>query len=104
MAKTFNELRKRMSPERQARIRARAAALSVEMSLNELRQALQVSQEALAETLEQKQSGISKQERREDMLISTLRRFIEGLGGELDLMARFPEGDIRINQFQPGEE
>jgi hypothetical protein len=47
-----------------------------------------------------KQASISKLERRADMYISSLRRFVEAMGGQLEITAKFPEGDVRINQFE----
>ncbi len=99
MAKKFSVLRDQMSPERRARVAERTAELLREMPLHELRQALQLSQEELANTLETSQSSISKLERRVDVYVSTLRRYVESLGGELDIIARFPEGSVRISQF-----
>lgn len=100
MAKKFSNLRDKMSPERQAKVAARVQELLREMPLHELRQARQLSQEELATTLETSQSSISKLERRVDVYVSTLRRYVQSLGGELDIIARFPEGDVRINQFE----
>lgn len=99
MAKKFSVLRAQMSAESQARAAELTAELLREMSLNELRLSRQLSQEELADTLESSQSSISKLERREDVFVSTLRRYIESMGGELVIIARFPEGDVRINQF-----
>lgn len=100
MAKKFSNLLASMSPERQAKVAARVEELLREMPLHELRQARQLSQVELADTLETSQSSISKLERRVDVYVSTLRRYIESLGGELDIIARFPEGSVRINQFE----
>ena len=71
-----------------------------EMPLQELRQAHQMSQERLAELLSTKQANVSRIERRTDMYISTLRSYIEAMGGELDIVARFPDGEVHINQFE----
>lgn len=95
----FNELRARMAPERRARNAAATAALLAEMPLSELRRARQMTQETLAELLDTSQPEISKIERRTDVYLSTLRRYIEAMGGELEIVARFPEGAVRINQF-----
>ncbi len=57
------------------------------------------SQQRLAELLSTKQANLSRIERRADMYISTLRSYIEAMGGELDIVARFPEGEVHINQF-----
>ena len=100
MARDFEELLAQMPEADQQRVAAGAALLRVEMRLGEIRKGLKISQEALAEVLEMKQASISKIERQTDTRISTLRKIIEGMGGELDLIARFPEGaEIRINQF-----
>jgi transcriptional regulator with XRE-family HTH domain len=71
-----------------------------DMALDELREALKLTQESLAESLHVNQPAISKVERRSDMLISTLRKIIEAMGGELEIRAILPAGIVRINQFQ----
>lgn len=70
-----------------------------DMALDELRTARQMTQEHLAETLGVKQAAISRMERRTDVYISTLSKYIEAMGGELEIRAVFPEGKVRINQF-----
>ena len=100
MAKPFRHLRARMSPEAQAAAAQKTPAMLAAMPLQELRQARQLSQEQLATILRVKQASISKLERRADMYISTLRQFIEAMGGELEIMAKFPEGVVKITQFQ----
>jgi len=99
MAKKFKELRAKMPRERQKAASRRAEQMLSEMPLYELRQALELSQETLASTLKMKQPGISKLEKRVDIFVSTLRNYIRAMGGELDIIARFPDGDVRINQF-----
>lgn len=96
----FTALRARMAPERCARNEAEMAHLLAAMPLAELRQARALTQTTLAELLETSQGEVSKIEKRTDMYVSTLRRYIEAMGGELDVVARFPEGDVRITQFQ----
>lgn len=88
-----------MKPEHQKMAKEKAALLMKEMPMNELRQARKLSQERLAETLGKKQASISKIEHRTDMYISTLRSYIEAMGGQLKIIAHFPDGDIVINQF-----
>jgi transcriptional regulator with XRE-family HTH domain len=97
MARSFNELRATMSPERRARNESKTQEL---IRLYELRQALRLSQEQMAETLHVKQSTISKMERNTDILISTLRRYLEAMGARLVIKAEFPDGEIEIGQFQ----
>lgn len=69
------------------------------MPLNELRQARGLSQKVLAEVLHVQQPSIAKMERRTDMYISTLRSHIEGHGGQLEVIARFPDGSVNISNF-----
>lgn len=99
MAKKFSELRSRMTPEAQARASAKAAALRTEMPLQEIRQARGLSQKMLAEVLKVNQPAIAKMEKRADAYISTLRSHIEAMGGELEIIARFPEGSVKITNF-----
>jgi len=99
MAKKFAELRAKMSLESRARATAKAQALLAEMPLDELRQARGLSQKMLAELLHVQQPAIAKLEKRTDIYISTLRSHIEAMGGQLDVIARFPDGDVRINTF-----
>jgi len=99
MAKKFAALRAQMSPESQARTEAKAQAMLAEMPLNELRQARGLSQKMLAEVLHVQQPAIAKLEKRTDMYISTLRSHIEGMGGQLDVVARFPDGTVKISNF-----
>ena len=104
MAKKFGDLVRAMSPERQERIRRKTEKLLAELPLQELRRARELSQEELAATLGVNQASVSKLERRTDMYISTLRKFVEALGGELEITARFPEGAVRIRQFEELDE
>jgi len=90
MAKKFSTLRERMSPAARARAHARADAMMSEMALAELRQSFQVSQEELGKILEVSQASVSKIESRSDLLVSTLVAYVEALGGELEILARFP--------------
>lgn len=99
MSKKFRRILEQMSPERQQRIANRTAELLGELPLHELRKARDLSQEELASTLGVNQATISKLERRTDMYISTMRRFVDAMGGELEITARFPEGIIAIDQF-----
>lgn len=99
MAKKFSELRAQMSPEARARAEAKAQVMLAEMPLNELRQARGLSQKMLAEVLHVQQPSIAKIEKRTDMYISTLRSHIEAMGGELEVVARFPDGVVKISNF-----
>ena len=99
MAKKFRELTARKPPAWHAAVEARKRQLLAEMPLHELRRARQLSQKQLAEELGATQPEISKIEHRTDMYVSTLRRFIEAMGGQLDIIAHFPDGTVRITQF-----
>jgi transcriptional regulator with XRE-family HTH domain len=88
-----------MSPESRARAEAKALAMLAEQPLNELRQARGLSQKVLAEVLHVQQPAIAKIEKRTDMYISTLRSHIEAMGGELEVVARFPDGSVKISNF-----
>lgn len=99
MARKFSELTKDFSPERCARIEAKKAALREEMNLDEIRQALSFIQNTLAEALGVGQAEISKIENRTDVFISTLRRFVNAMGGELEIKAVFPDREIKIRNF-----
>lgn len=99
MARKFAELRARMSPEARQQADEKASALLAEMPLNELRQARGLSQKMLAEVLHVQQPSIAKIEKRTDMYISTLRSHIEAMGGQLEVVARFPDGAVKITNF-----
>jgi hypothetical protein len=99
MAKKFRDLYNKMPAKSRTRGGARVTTARSEMPLHELREARQLTQQQLAEYLRSGQAAVSKLERRTDMYVSTLRRFIEAMGGELDIVARFPDGDIRITNF-----
>jgi transcriptional regulator with XRE-family HTH domain len=104
MATNFRKVRESMAPERQERIRKRTEELLAELPLQELRQARALSQQELAEVLGLNQATISKLERRTDMYLSSLRRFVEAMGGELEISANFPEGKVRIQLFEELED
>jgi DNA-binding XRE family transcriptional regulator len=104
MAKKYSELRARLSPKARAQSEAMAAKLMAEMPLQELRQALDLTQQQVARTLKIEQAAVSKIEKQTDMYLSTLRRFIAAMGGELEIVARFPDGAVRITQFESPDE
>lgn len=99
MAKKFSELAAKMSPQAREKAHKMAQEMLAEMPLNELRQARGLSQKKLAEILHVQQPSIAKLERRTDMYLSTLRSHIEAMGGELDVIARFPDGAVKISNF-----
>ena len=99
MANKFSELRSRMPADSLQRSEARAKLMLDEMPLHELRQARGLSQKMLAEMLHVQQPSIAKLEKRTDMYLSTLRSHIEAMGGQLEVVARFPDGAVRISNF-----
>ena len=99
MAHKFSELREKMTPEAKAKSQKLVEKAIAEMPLNELRTAKGLSQKMLAEALNIQQPAIAKLEKRTDMYVSTLRSHIEAMGGSLEILARFPEGTVRISNF-----
>ena len=99
MAKNFNSLWEKMSPEARALSEKLVKEALAEMPLQELRNARGLSQKMLAEALHIQQPAIAKLEKRADMYISTLRSHIEAMGGNLEVVARFPDGDVKISNF-----
>ncbi len=95
----FDTLRAGMTPAQQKAVTRKVEALRAEMSLAELRQARQLTQETLSGTLHVGQAAVAKMEKRTDMYVGNLRRFVEAMGGELDIVARFPEGSVKISNF-----
>jgi DNA-binding XRE family transcriptional regulator len=88
----LEQIRKELSPARRKKVEARAAQLiAEEMSLRELRRARKLTQVRMAKALGIGQDGVSKLEKRADLMISTLRKTIEAMGGKLALVAEFPD-------------
>lgn len=100
MAKSFDALVKRTTTKKtRERGKRRARELMAEMLLAEVRNATGKSQSELAKALGIKQPSLSKLERQSDMQISTLGKIVEALGGELEVVARFPSRRVKIAQF-----
>lgn len=99
MAKSFQTLRDKMSPERQARVKERTNEMLVEIALQDLRKSLDLTQEQVAEAMQMNQAAVSKMEHQGDIYVSTLRKFIEALGGHVKIVASFPDREVVINQF-----
>jgi predicted XRE-type DNA-binding protein len=96
MAKSFDALVKRTTTKR---TRAKAARRVHELLLSELRQATGKSQRQVADALGIKQPSLSKLEKQVDMQVSTLQKIVKALGGELEVLAKFPNGTVKIDQF-----
>jgi DNA-binding XRE family transcriptional regulator len=95
----FRELMDQLPGKRKARVAERVNELKAEMALAELRQARALSQEELARALGVNQPAVAKLEKRTDMYVSNLRRYIEAMGGTLEITAKFPGGAVRITDF-----
>ncbi len=97
---SFSQLTSNFDPQRQQVIQNKVEGLKASMTLAELRKAIQLSQAELATALKVQQPAISRLEQRTDMYVSHLRRVIEAMGGQLDIIARFPHGEVLIDNFQ----
>jgi transcriptional regulator with XRE-family HTH domain len=101
MAKSFDELVQRTTTKRtRERAARRTRELLGELLLREIRSLAGKSQRQVAEALGIKQPSLSKLEKQSDMQISTLQRIVQALGGELEVIARFPKGRVKIEQFE----
>jgi DNA-binding XRE family transcriptional regulator len=87
MAKKIDDIMAALPAQRRARIEGRAMELA---TLKDLRKAAEQTQEDLALALGVGQDTISRLEKRSDMLLSTLRHYVESMGGKLELVAQFP--------------
>src|SRR5258708_20660671 len=102
MARAFDDLVKRVTTKKtQAKATRRAQELLGELLLSEVRQLAGKSQQEVAEALGMKQPSLSKLEKQDDMQISTLQKIVKALGGELQVLAKFPKGTVKIAQFDP---
>ena len=95
----FSELTKDFTPERRRRIDDIKRELIAEMPLNELRRARALTQRDMAKMLDVNQPAVSKLEQRTDVYVSSLRSYIEAVGGKLKIVAEFPEGEVAITNF-----
>jgi DNA-binding XRE family transcriptional regulator len=93
----ISELFDRFSPEEKQEIEAETNKLREEMTLQELRKSLGIEQGELGEILGIKQAAISRMERRNDILLSSLRKAVEAMGGELVVIARFKDTEVCLN-------
>jgi DNA-binding XRE family transcriptional regulator len=89
---TLKDKMKQLSPAQRRKVEARAAELiAEEMTLRELRHARKLTQVKMAKTLGVTQDSVSRLEKRSDLLLSTLRKTVEAMGGSLSLVAEFPD-------------
>ena len=98
MAEDVNHLFAEMSAERRDGVEREVERIR-SAPLYQLRKALALTQEQVAQELGIGQAAVSRLERRPDMYLSTLRRFVEAMGGELEMRARFPSGEVIIEDL-----
>jgi len=92
MAVNVNGKIKKLSPAQRKKVEARAAELiAEEMTLRELRKARKLTQVRMAKALGVTQDSVSRLEKRSDLLLSTLRKTVQAMGGNLSLVAEFPD-------------
>jgi DNA-binding XRE family transcriptional regulator len=104
MAHKWRDIRRTLSPEQEAETRQYVNSVVQAVTLNQLREARSLTQANLASVLGVNQGSVSKMEKRTDMYVSTLRSFIQAMGGQLQIKAVFPEGEVEIEQFKDAAE
>jgi len=105
MPRNVNDIINKLGPAQRRKVEARAAQLiAEEMTLRELRRARKITQQKIAKSLNIGQEGVSKIERRSDLLISTLRKTVEAMGGSLSLVVEFPDRDPVVLSGIAGED
>ncbi|MTJ51682.1 transcriptional regulator [Anabaena sp. UHCC 0253] len=98
--KPFSELRKQMTPERRAKNKTRAQLMSLHLTLLELQQSLGLTQDEIEIDFNNFEATISELDNQEDIQVSTLSRYIKALGGNLKIVAHFPNEEITLAQFE----
>ena len=98
---SFEEVKAELSPEVRKLAQKRTAELRDELAtLREIRKRQGITQVKLAKELGIAQEGVSRLERRNDTLVSTLRKTVEAMGGELHIVAEFPDrGRVELSGF-----
>lgn len=92
MTKTLKQKLSELPPERRRQIEQRSAELlAEEMTRQQLREALKLTQEQMAQILQINQANVSRLEKRTDLMLSTLRSYIAAMGGDLRLVVEFPD-------------
>jgi len=99
MATKWRDIRRQHSPEVEARIAQEVEDAVRVMRLYQLREARSLTQVNLAKILEVNQGAVSRLEKRTDVYVSTLRSYIEAMGGQLQIRAVFPDAVVEIDQF-----
>ena len=103
MATPWNQIKHKFSEERHEEIKREALAELERIGFGKLRLARQQTQVALAERLDIPQTAVSRIERRTDLLLSTMRGYVEALGGRLELRVVFPDGEFLLDQLGPAK-
>jgi transcriptional regulator len=101
--KNFNELRRKLrerAPNSDAAVARYREAMKHDLSLADVRRAREFTQQQIAGALDTNQSGVSRIEHQTDLYLSTLRSFIEAMGGVLEIKAVFPDGEVTINTVE----
>jgi DNA-binding XRE family transcriptional regulator len=99
--KAWKDIRRKLGRAAEERIARRKSEAIVEMDLQELRTSVAgLTQRELADVMRVTQAAISQLEAREDVLLSKLAEYVKALGGELELVAHFPDRAVRITQFE----
>lgn len=97
MSKSFSTLKNKMSLTAKKAVEEKTSLLLKAVLLHEIREQLHITQEDMAVKLNTKQANVSRTERRRDMKLSTLKRYIEAMGGELDIVAKFASSEVHLN-------
>ena len=105
MPTNVNDKIRNLSPAQRKKVERRAVQLiAEEMTLRELRRARKLTQTRMAKTLGISQDSVSRLEKRSNLLLSTLRKTIEAMGGNLSLVAKFPDRDPVVLSGITGDE
>jgi transcriptional regulator with XRE-family HTH domain len=99
MARTLNDIRAKrpLSPDTRKRVDQIKRAMQLEIALHELRELRGASQAQVAETLGTSRPNVGRIERELDVRLSTLERYVEALGGKLEIHAVFDDADIKLS-------
>lgn len=101
MSRNLKEIPTAFRPDRLSQEESAQGCVAA-MPLDALRDARQLTQSQMAQLLKISQGAVSKVERRTDMFVSTLRNYVRAIGGDLQIRAVFPDGDVLIDQFSTG--
>ena len=105
MSVNVNEIIRKLNPAERKKIEDRAAdIIAEEMSLRDLRKARKLTQARVAKTLGITQDSVSRLEKRSDLLISTLRKTVKAMGGDVRIVAEFPDrAPVVLSELSEGD-